>query len=90
MLLSVERPFAGSPCHAMTRGHVAALYGLVRAVPPASVWNMAYGTLRFPRNLGESYLFLGTSRLETPGEQLQALAAHSSVKGERCIPGVST
>ena len=59
-----------------TKGQVAALYGLVRAVLPASVWNMADGLLRFPRNLGESYfLLLGNSRLEIPGYQLQALAA---------------
>ena len=37
----------------MTKGHAAVLYGLVQAVLPASVWNMANGSLRFPRNLGE-------------------------------------
>jgi len=52
MLLSVERPNRGSLCLLMTKGHVAALYGLVQAVLPASVWNMADGLLRFPRNLG--------------------------------------
>ncbi len=31
-------------------------------------------------NLGESYMLLGSSRLETPGYQLQALAAHSSAR----------
>ena len=41
----------------MTKGHAAALYGLVQTVLPASVWNMANGSLRFPRNLGESYFF---------------------------------
>jgi hypothetical protein len=55
MLLSAESPNRGSPCRVMTRGHVAALYGLVQAVLPASVWNMANELLRFPRNLGESY-----------------------------------
>ena len=65
----------------MTRGHAAALYGLVQAVLPASVWNMANGSLRFPRNLGESYfLLLGNSRLEIPGYQLQALAADLSAR----------
>ena len=69
MLLSVERPNRGSLCFSHTKGHVAALYGLVRAVLPASVWNMADGLLRFPRNLGESHFFLllGNSRLEIPG-----------------------
>ena len=72
MLLSAESPNRGSPCRVMTRGHVAALYGLVQAVLPASVWNMADELLRFPRNLGESYLFLGRlpdgdTGLPTPG-----------------------
>ena len=81
MLLSAERPNRGSLCFLHTKGQVAALYGLVRAVLPASVWNMADGLLRFPRNLGESYfLLLGNSRLEIPGYQLQALAVHSSVR----------
>ena len=53
MLLSVERPNRGSPCLAMTRGHAAALYGLVQAVLPASVRTCANGQLRFPRNLGD-------------------------------------
>ena len=79
MLLSAERPNRGSLCFLHTKGQVAALYGLVRAVLPASVWNMADGLLRFPRNLGESYfLLLGNSRLEIPGYQLQALPVHSS------------
>ena len=72
MLLSVERLKRGSLCLVMTRGHAAALYGLVQAVLPASVWNMANELLRFPRNLGESYLLLGGSPvgdtgLPTPG-----------------------
>ncbi len=64
----------------MTKGHAAAPYGLVQAVLPASDWNIANGSSRFPRNLGESYLLLGNSRLETPVYQLQALAAHSSAR----------
>ena len=35
---------------------------------------------RFPENLGEPCSFLGKSRMEIPGYQLQALAAHWSVK----------
>jgi hypothetical protein len=34
--------------------------------------------LRFPRNLGEPVVSSAESRLEIPGYQLQALAAHSS------------
>ena len=49
-LLNIERPNRGSPCLAMTKGHAAALYGLVQAVLPASAWDMANGPLRFPRN----------------------------------------
>ena len=65
----------------MTKGHAAALDGLVQAVLPASVWNLANGQLRFLKNLGESYFCSSTkSRLETPGYQLQALAVHSSAK----------
>jgi hypothetical protein len=41
---------------------------------------MANGQLRFPRNLGEPCSLLGESRLEIPGHQLQALAAHSSAE----------
>lgn len=91
MLLSVESPKRGSLCPSMTKGHAAALYGLVQAVLPASVWNMANGSLRFPRNLGESYFCSSTkSRLEIPGYQLQALAAHSSVReGRRHLEGES-
>ena len=80
MLLSVERPNRGSLCLSMTRGHAATPYGLVQAVLPASVWNMADGSLRFPRNLGDPVASSATSRTETPGYQLQALAVHSSVK----------
>jgi hypothetical protein len=72
MLLSVERPNRGSLCLLMTKGHAAALYGLVQAVLPASVWNMADGLLRFPRNLGDPVCFLGNipagdTGLPTPG-----------------------
>ena len=61
MLLSVERPNRGSLCLLMTKGHAAALYGLVHAVLPASVWNMADGLSRFPRNLGDPVASSATS-----------------------------
>ena len=63
----------------MTRGHAATPYGLVQAVLPASE-NMANGQLGFPRNLGDPVVSSVTSRLELPGYQLQALAAHSSAE----------
>ncbi len=80
MLLSFESPNRGSLCFLHTKGHVAALYGLVRAVLPASVWNMADELFRFPRNLGAPVVSSAEFWLETPGHQLQASAAHSSAE----------
>jgi hypothetical protein len=42
--------------------------------------NMANGHLGFPRNLGDPVVSTANSRLEIPGYQLQALAAHSSAR----------
>ena len=64
----------------MTKGHAAALDGLVQAVLPVSVWSMANGTFRFPRNLGDPFVSSTKSRLEIPGYQLQASAVHSSAE----------
>ena len=64
----------------MTRGQAAALYGLVQAVLPASVWNMCKRIIEVPQELGRSCCFLGNIRMEIPGYQLQALAVHSSVR----------
>ena len=44
--------------------------------------NMANGQSGFPRNLGDPVVSSATSRLEVPGDQLQASAVHSSA-GER-------
>ena len=54
MLLSVERPHRGSLCLGMSRGHAAALYGLVHAVLPASDWNMCKRTMVVPQELGRT------------------------------------
>ena len=43
----------------MTKGHAAALYGLVQAVLPASVWNMCKRMIEVPQELGRSCCFLG-------------------------------
>ena len=80
MLLSVERPNRGSLCLLMTKGHAAALYGLVQAVLPASVWNMCKRTIGVPQELERSCRSLGQSRAEIPGDQLQVSAAYSSVE----------
>ena len=72
MLLSVERPNCGSLCFWMTKGHAAALYGLVSAVLPASVWNMCKRMSEVPQELGRSCCLLGNipagdTGLSTPG-----------------------
>ena len=54
MLLSAERPNRGSLCLSMTKGHAAALYGLVQAVLPASDWNMCKRTIEIPQELGRT------------------------------------
>jgi hypothetical protein len=84
MLLSVERPNRGSLCLSMTKGHAAALHGLVRAVLPASDWNICKRTIEIPQELGRTLFYCSSanSRLEIPGYQLQASAVHSSA-GER-------
>ena len=40
----------------MTRGHAAALYGLVQTVLPASVWNMRKRITEVPQELGRVLL----------------------------------
>jgi hypothetical protein len=72
MLLSVERPNRRSLCLLMTKGHAAALSGLVQAVLPASVWNMCKRIIEVPQELGRSCCFLGNipdgdTGLPTPG-----------------------
>ena len=78
MLLSSERPFVGAFAFCIPGATLLCRNGLTQAVPPESDWNMANGQLRFPKNLGEPCSLLGESRLEIPGYQLQAVAAHSS------------
>jgi hypothetical protein len=82
MLLSSESPFVGASAFCIPGATLLCRNGLTPAVPPESEWNMANGSSRFPRNLGEPCWLLGQSRAEIPGHQLQALTAHSSV-GER-------
>ena len=78
MLLSSERPFVGASAFCIPGATLLCRHGLTQAVPPESDWNMANGSSRFPRNLGEPCWLLGQSRTEIPGHQLQALAVHSS------------
>ena len=80
MLLSVERPFVGAFAFDIPRATLLHRNGLVQAVLPASTGTCANGQLGFPRNLGDPVVSSATSRLEIPGDQLQASAAHSSVE----------
>ena len=80
MLLSVERPFAGAFAVHIPRAMLLLRNGLVPAVLPASVRTCANGQWGFPRNLRDPVVSSAASRTETPGDQLQALAAHSSAQ----------
>jgi hypothetical protein len=80
MLLSVERPIVGAFAVHIPRATLLLRSGLVQAVLPASVRTCANGQWGFPRNLGEPVNSSATSRLEPPGDQLQASAAHSSAE----------
>ncbi len=82
MLLSFERPFVGAFAFHIPRATLLHRNGLVRAVLPESDGNMCKRTIEIPQELGRSCRFLGNTRLEIPGYQLQASAAHSSA-GER-------
>jgi hypothetical protein len=79
MLLSAERPFAGAFAFHIPGATLRHCSGLVPAVLPAST---EHGKRKwgFPRNLGDPVVSSATSRPELPGDQLQASAAHSSVK----------
>jgi hypothetical protein len=80
MLLSVERPFVGAFAFHIPRATLLHSIGLVQAVLPASVRTCANGQLRFPRNLGDPVVSSANSRLEIPGDQLQASAVHSAAE----------
>ena len=56
MLLSSERPFVGASAFCIPGATLLRCNGLTQTVLPESDWNMANGQLRFPRNLGESYI----------------------------------
>ena len=88
MLWSVESPLAGALAVRLPRATPRHCNGLVHAVLPASVWNMCKRTIGVPQELGRSCRLLGRSRMELPGDQLQAAAAHSSApeRKERVQP----
>ena len=80
MLLGVERPFVGAFAPGGPGAMLLHRNGLVRAVLPASVRTRADGQLRFPRNLGDPVVSSANSRLELPGDQLQASTVHSAAE----------
>ena len=82
MLLSFERPFVGAFAFVQPRATLLHRNGLVRAVLPESDWNMCKRTIGVPQELARSCRFLSETRLEIPGDQLQAPTVHSSA-GER-------
>ena len=81
MLLSVESPNRGSLCTRAFRGHAAALQRS-GASSPAGVGLEHVQTDNWgsPGTWENPVRSSANSRLETPGYQLQALTAHSSVK----------
>ena len=76
-----RKTFRGSLCFSHTKGHAAALYGLVQAVLPTSTEHVQTG-IGILQELERSCLFLSEIPDGEPDYQLQALAAHSSA-GER-------
>ncbi len=81
MLLSIERPNRGSLCLSMTRGHAAAL-DWSGASSPAGV-GLKHVQTDDEGSPGTWEILLSPlarSRPEIPGQQLQALAAHSSAR----------
>jgi hypothetical protein len=80
MLLSFERPFVGAFAFEIPRATLLHRNGLVPAVLPESDGNMCKRTIEVPQELGRSCRLLGDSRPESPGDQLQASAAHSAVE----------
>jgi hypothetical protein len=79
MLLSVERPLVGASAFHIPGAMLLHRTGLVPAVLPASTEH-GKRTLGFPRNLGDPVVSSAQSRLELPGDQLQASTAHSSAE----------
>ena len=81
MLLSVERPFVGAFAFHIPGAMLLHLMVWCKQSCRRRL-NMANGELGFSRNLGNPVVSSVRSRLEPPGHQLQASAAHSSA-GER-------
>ena len=81
MLLSVERPHRGSLCTWAFRGHAAAPQWSGASSPAGVGWEHVQTDNRGSPGTWENPVRSSAkSRLEIPGHQLQALAAHSSAR----------
>ena len=81
MLLSVESPNRGSLCTRAFRGHAAALQRSGASSPAGVGWEHVQTDNRGSPGTWENPVrSSANSRLEIPGHQLQALAAHSSAR----------
>jgi hypothetical protein len=75
-----RKAFRESLCLWMTKGHVAALQWSGASGPAGVGVDTRKRTMGFPRNLADPAVSSAKSRLEIPGDQLQAWAAHSPVQ----------
>ncbi len=81
MLLSVESPNRGSLCTRAFRGHAAAPQRSGASSPAGVGWEHVQTDNRGSPGTWENPVrSSANSRLEIPGHQLQALAAHSSAR----------
>ncbi len=81
MLLSVESPNRGSLCTRASRGHAAALQWSGASSPAGVGWEHVQTDNRGSPGTWENPVCSSVnSRPEIPGDQLQALAAHSSAR----------
>ena len=84
MLLSVESPNRGSLCTRAFRGHAAVPQRSGASSPAGVGWEHVQTDNRGSPGTWENPVrSSANSRLETPGYQLQALAAHSSARERR-------
>ena len=80
MLLSFERPFVGAFAFEIPRATLLHRNGLVRAVLPASTEHVQTDNRDSPGTWEIQLVSSVNSRVEIPGDQLQASTAHSSVE----------
>ena len=92
MLLSFESPFVGAFALVVPRATLLHRKGLMCAVLPESDWNMANGQLRFPRNLGESYICSSAIpgwRYRVTNSRLWQCTRLAESENNECIRGIA-